>query len=140
MNPTLLKGNCHADDRGNLKYNNGFNASEVKRIYIIENNATTFNRGWQGHKVEQRWFSAISGSFKIQLIKVDDWVNPSSNLNPFVFQVFSETFDVLHVPSGYISCIKSEEENSKLLVMSDYLLGESKDEYRYPLDQFNCTK
>ena len=30
-------------------------------------------RRWQGHKVEQRWFSAMNGIFEIELIKVDDW-------------------------------------------------------------------
>ncbi|RXR17779.1 sugar epimerase [Flavobacterium amnicola] len=140
MNPILLKGNCHSDDRGNLKYNNDFDASEVKRTYIIENKSTVFKRGWQGHKVEQRWFSALSGSFQIQLIKVDDWEHPSGTLEPFVFQLESETLDVLHIPAGYISCIQAMEENSKLLVMADYLLGQISDEFRYTLDQFNCTK
>jgi len=140
MNPILLKGNCHTDDRGNLKYNNDFDASEVKRTYIIENKSTVFKRGWQGHKVEQRWFSALSGSFQIQLIKVDDWEHPSTTLNPFVFQLESKTLDVLHIPAGYISCIQATEENSKLLVMADYLLGQISDEFRYALDQFNCTK
>ncbi len=140
MNPILLKGNCHTDDRGNVKYNNNFDASEVKRTYIIENKSTVFKRGWQGHQVEQRWFSALSGSFQIQLIKVDDWEHPSRTLNPFVFQLESETLDVLHIPAGYISCIQATKENSKLLVMADYLLGQISDEFRYDLDQFNCTK
>jgi len=140
MNPILLKGNCHTDERGNLKYKNNFDTSEVKRTYIIENKSTVFKRGWQGHKVEQRWFSALSGSFQIQLIKVDDWEHPSTTLNPFVFQLESKTLDVLHIPAGYISCIQATEENSKLLVMADYLLGQISDEFRYALDQFNCTK
>lgn len=140
MNPILLKGDCHTDDRGDLKYNNNFDASKVKRVYIIENKSTVFKRGWQGHKIEQRWFSALSGSFLIQLIKVDDWEDPSSTLIPFIFQLESETLDVLHIPSGYISCIQATDKNSKLLVMADYFLGQISDEFRYNLDQFNCTK
>ncbi|WP_375604959.1 WxcM-like domain-containing protein [Flavobacterium davisii] len=140
MNPILIKGNCYQDFRGDLKYNNNFDASGVKRIYIIENQKLGFKRGWQGHKIEQRWFSVINGSFKIMLIEVDDWENPNSNLEPIIFNLDSQTFDVLHTPSGYITCIEALEENSKLLVLADYLLGELDDEYKFALDFFNCTK
>jgi dTDP-4-dehydrorhamnose 3,5-epimerase-like enzyme len=140
MKPTLIQGNCHQDERGSLKYNNDFNALEIKRIYTIENANIQFKRGWQGHKVEQRWFSAVSGKFTIQLIQVDDWERPDSKLEPFVFKLSSETLDILHVPAGYISCIQSESENAKLLVMADFSLGEIKDEYKYALEQFECTK
>ena len=140
MEPTLIHGNCHQDDRGCLKYNNDFNALEIKRIYTIENADIQFKRGWQGHKIEQRWFSVVTGKFIIQLIKVDNWENPDSKLKPFVFELSSENLDFLHVPSGYISCIQSKEENSKLLVMADFSAGEINDEYRYALDQFECTK
>ena len=140
MEPKLANGNCHSDERGSLKYNNDFNATEIKRMYVIENANVQFERGWQGHKIEQRWFSAMVGKFRIQLIKLDDWENPNSKLKPFVFKLSSETLNVLHVPSGYISCIQSEEENAKLLVMTDFSLGEVNDEYRYALEQFECTK
>lgn len=140
MKPSLIQGNCHQDERGSLKYNNDFNALEIKRIYTIENVDIQIKRGWQGHKVEQRWFSVVSGKFSIQLIKVDNWENPDSKLKPFIFELTSDTFDVLHVPSGYISCIQSEEENAKLLVMADFSLGEINDEYKYALEQFECTK
>lgn len=109
-------------------------------MYVIENKNPNFKRGWQGHKIEQRWFSAMTGSFEIKLINVDDWGNPSSDLKPYVFFLSSENLDVLHIPQGYISCIQSKEETAKLLVMSDYLLGEIKDEYKYPLEHFMCTK
>ena len=140
MLPTIIKGSCHSDYRGNLKFNNDFSAIQIKRMYVIENESTDFRRGWQGHKIEQRWFSAITGSFEIQLINVDDWSNPDSNLKPYIFILSSENLDILHIPHGYISCIQSKDENAKLLVMSDYLLGEINDEYKYPLEHFMCTK
>jgi len=140
MLPKVINGNQHTDARGILKYNNDFDASEIKRVYCIENKDTQFKRGWQGHRIEQRWFSAVSGAFEIQLIKIDDWENPSPMLKPNVFKLSCDTMDVLHVPSGYVSCIQAVEEHSKLLVMADYSLGEIKDEFRYPLEQFSCTK
>lgn len=137
MKPKLVDGNFHSDQRGTLFYNNDFNATAIKRIYVIENKDTDFVRGWQGHKIEQRWFSAIRGSFKIQLIKIDNWENPSKDLKAFTFLLYSDKLDVLHTPEGYISSIQSLENNSRLLVMADYPLGEVKDEYRYNIDYFH---
>ena len=137
MIPKIIKGNSHTDARGTLFYNNDFDASAIKRIYVIENNGTDFIRAWQGHKIEQRWFSAMKGSFKIKLIKIDHWDQPSKNLEKLTFTVNAEKLDVLHVPKGYVSSIQSLEEGSKLLVMADHLLGEIKDEYRYDVDYFN---
>ncbi|MNQ47698.1 hypothetical protein D3C85_615520 [compost metagenome] len=136
MIPEIITGNIHSDQRGTLSYNNDFNASVIKRVYIIENINTDFIRAWQGHKIEQRWFSAINGSFKIQLIKIDDWEKPSRDIKPFTFILSSGKLDVLHIPEGYVSSIQSLEPDSKLLVMANYLLGETKDEFRYDADYF----
>ena len=45
-------------------------------MYFIENIDTVITRARQGHEIEQRWFSAVVGEFKIELIKIDDWKNP----------------------------------------------------------------
>lgn len=137
MEPKLIKGNCHSDERGLLFYNNDFDSAAIKRFYIVQNITVNFIRGWQGHKIEQRWFSAVSGKFKIELIKIDTWENPSKTLEKHVFYIDSEKMDVIHVPPGYISSIQSLETNAKLLVMADYLLGEIQDEFRYDIDYFN---
>ena len=136
MVPKLISGKSYKDDRGQLNYNNSFDLSQIKRFYTIENHETSFNRGWQGHRIEQRWFTAVSGSFKIQLILIDNWNDPSILLNEKTFKIDNETLDVLHIPPGYISSIKSLKNNSKLLVMSDYKLNEIKDEYRFPVNYF----
>ena len=136
MIPKIITGGFHSDQRGTLFYNNDFDTSPIKRVYVIENIDTDFIRGWQGHKIEQRWFSAIKGSFRIQLIAIDNWEQPSKDCKLFTFIINSEKLDVLHVPKGYVSSIQSLEEGAKLLVMSDYLLGETKDEYRYESDYF----
>lgn len=137
MKPKIINGNCHIDIRGKLNFNNDFNLSEIKRVYTIENSSTEFRRGWQGHKIEQRWFTAIEGRFEIKIIIIDNWENPDFKLEPFVFELNSEKFDVLHIPSGCISCIQALEINSKLLVFADYFLGEIEDEYRFSLEYFN---
>ncbi len=134
--PKLIKGNSFTDIRGTINFNNSFDASEIKRMYIIQNFSIDFLRGWQGHKIEQRWFSAIQGSFEIYLIAVDNWEVPSRNLKPIMYNLEGTTMDVLHIPAGYVSCIKSIEHDSKLMSMSNYALGEINDEFKYNIDIF----
>jgi dTDP-4-dehydrorhamnose 3,5-epimerase-like enzyme len=136
MTPKLIIGNSHSDERGTLFYNNDFDAKAIKRIYIIENKNTGFIRAWQGHKIEQRWFSAIAGSFEIKLIAIDNWENPSLDLRIESFILKSNSMGVLHIPKGFVSSIQALEERSKLLVMSDFCLGEINDEYRFDVGYF----
>jgi dTDP-4-dehydrorhamnose 3,5-epimerase-like enzyme len=136
MVPRIINGGSHSDTRGTVRFNNSFDATAIKRIYLIENNETTFVRGWQGHRIEQRWFSVLQGSFKIELIAIDNWENPSKGLKPLSFSVNAETLDVLHVPQGYVTSIQALKEGAKLLVMADYLLGTIQDEYRFDIDYF----
>lgn len=136
MLPKIISGGSHSDTRGTVRFNNPFDATAIKRIYLIENNKITLVRGWQGHRIEQRWFSVMQGSFKIELIAIDNWEHPSRDLKSLSFFVNNEMLDVLHVPQGYVSSIQALEEGAKLLVMSDYLLGEVKDEFRYDIDYF----
>lgn len=132
----LIKGSNHQDSRGLLTFNNDFDASLVKRVYTIENFSTDFIRGWQGHRVEQRWFACMKGSFEIQTIELDNFENPSEQLNINTYLLTEKTLDILHVTSGHLTSIRALERQSKLLVMADYAVNEIQDEYRFPLDYF----
>ena len=136
MIPTLIKGMNYKDKRGILSFNNDFDMSSIKRIYSIKNVNTSFVRAWQGHAIERRWFSVVKGSFEIKLIKIDNWENPTKSLEVFSRIINDENFDVLCVPGGYVSSIQALEENSKLLLMSDYRLGDIEDEYRFDSNYF----
>ena len=137
MQPQIIKGNHHKDDRGTLTFNNDFNALGIKRVYTIENESLDFLRAWQGHQIEQRWFSAVAGSCKIKLIEIDDWKNPTKDLPILEFILNSENLDILHVPRGFATSIQSLEDHSKLLLFADYQLGEIQDEYRFASNYFN---
>jgi dTDP-4-dehydrorhamnose 3,5-epimerase-like enzyme len=140
MLPQIISGNFHSDERGVLYYNNKYNASAIKRLYIIENRDTDFIRAWQGHKIEQRWFCSVNGRFEINIIEIDKWDNPSKNLKQCVFTISDDKLDVLYIPPGYISSIRSLTDDAKLLVMADYEIGEIKDEYRYDPEYFHVNK
>lgn len=140
MDLKLVIGNRFADSRGVLAYNNDFDASAIKRIYFIENVDTNFVRAWQGHKIEQRWFTAVSGSFEIRIIAIDDWDSPAVDLKQEVFILSSNNLNVLQIPRGHITSIQALEENSKLMVMADYLMGENNDEQRFLPNYFQEKK
>ena len=112
--PKIIKGNSYTDSRGTLIYNNLFDSSEIKRMYIIQNSSTEVFRGWQGHKIEQRWFSSVQGEFEIDLIEVDNWETPSRGLQSVKYNLGSDKMNVLHVQPGFVSCIRSKKPDSKL--------------------------
>lgn len=136
MVPKIISGGRHKDARGSLCFNNDFDATAIKRIYVIENVSSEFVRAWRGHQIEERWFSAIAGSFAIELIAIDDWDAPSPNLKRMPFELHSTALDVLHIPAGYVSSIQALEAGSKLLVMANYAMGELDDEYRFEVGYF----
>lgn len=137
MVPVIIKGGFFEDDRGSLKFNNNFDTSSIKRLYIIQNKNCEIIRGWQGHKVEQRWFTALVGDFVIRVIKINNWNNPAKNSDILTFELNSSQLDVLHVPFGYVTSIQSKSRENKLLVMSDHKLNQIEDEYRFSSDWFS---
>lgn len=134
--PSLIKGGVYSDKRGTLFFNNDFDLSLIKRMYIIQNENLDIIRGWQGHKIEQRWFNVIQGGFKIEIMHINNWESPSLEAEILEFELNEDDLDVLHIPSGYITSIQSLVKDAKLLVMSDFLLGENNDEYRFDYQYF----
>lgn len=126
-----LTGGSHEDERGIILFNNALDLSLAKRMYVIENKETEICRAWQGHQIECRWFVAVQGMFEIRLVKIDDFENPSDDLEVQNFIIKSSSMDSLFVQKGYASSIQALELKSKLVVFSDYLLGEVKDDYRF---------
>ena len=56
--PTLLHGSKHKDERGELNYNNNFDISPVKRMYIIKHPDKSVVRAWQVIKKSINIFNA----------------------------------------------------------------------------------
>lgn len=131
MIPKLIHGGSHSDNRGTLTFNNDFDATSIKRMYTIENADVHSIRGWQGHKMEHRWFSAINGAFKIQILSIDYFEKGLKVLQPYCFVLKADQMDILHVPAGFVSSIQALEVGAKLLVLADYNVGEVDDEYRF---------
>lgn len=128
----LIAGNIFKDERGSLAFLNEFSLKSIVRFYEITPENTSIIRAWQGHKKESKWFYCTQGAFEIKLIKLDDFENPSNNLQIHTIQLDDNSPRVLKVPGGYVNGFKSLKINSKLMVFSDFDLEASKnDDYRY---------
>lgn len=127
----FLKGGFSEDERGCVSFNNTLDLNLVKRMYVIENKDAEICRAWQAHQIEKRWFVAITGTFEIRIVKIDDFENPSENLEPQNFILKGKTMDSLFIDSGFASSIKALELNSKLVVFSNFHLDEIKDDYKF---------
>lgn len=135
--PQTITGGSATDHRGTISFVNGFDMSQVRRFYMIENSDTQIVRGWRAHRIEQRWFHVIQGEFKIGLVEIDNWENPSKRL-PIAYYILStKNMEVFHIPVGYAISIQALEADSKLLVFADQTMENVKlDDYLFPVDYF----
>ena|SRR5690606_3587056 len=132
-----IKGGIAKDERGEIRFVNAFDMSAVKRFYIIRNSDVELIRGWRGHRIEQRWFYVLSGSFEFNIVKIDNWEAPTENLSVGKLFLRADELSVLHIPAGYATAIRATEPNAELLVYGDYGIEHaSQDDYTWELDYF----
>ena len=135
FNALLREGDKSNDDRGILFHNNDFDLSPIRRVYVIENKNTNYFRGWKGHKIENRWFTCVKGKIRVYLTSIENLENRIEKYQ--YFELNEDKMDVLFVPSGHATLIKQITANSRIMVFSDWLIGESNDEnLRWPNNIF----
>ena len=132
--PKIIEGGIHNDERGELRYNNQFDLSPVKKMYIIKHPDKSVVRAWQGHQKEHKYFQCLKGSFVVAWKKIDDFENPDDQ-NKAEYKILSENKnEVLSIPPGYANGLKAVENNSEIMVFSNKNLEEAAD------DQFKFDK
>jgi len=132
LNAKLIDGGIFNDERGTLNFVNDFDLSPIKRFYFITNVNTDMIRALQGHQIESRWFYCTEGSFDVRLIKIDNWDQPSKKQQVEIFTLKASEPKVLYIPQGYLNGFKAFEDHSKLMILSNYMLGKIPDDsYRY---------
>ena len=118
----------HADARGNLRFCNDFDMSEVKRFYTISNSKAEPKRGWIGHKRETKWFFPLKGTTVIRIRPMED--DECSNVqNVRMFELREDEPKVLKVPGGNWFLIE-QDGNAEVQVFSNCKVGE------FPNDDF----
>lgn len=133
----LILGNRFSDDRRLLSFINNFSLRPIIRFYEITPKNTSVVRAWQAHKNESKWFYCTHGSFKINLVKLDSFENPSDNLNVCTYELNTEEPQVLYIPGGYANGFKALSDGSKLMVFSNFDLEASKlDDFRFETEKW----
>lgn len=120
-----IDGEIFTDERGSIASVNGFDAEAIRRFYIISHPDTDVVRGWNGHQFERKWFYCIKGAFRLAIVKIDNWNNPSPTLKPEIFRLSATKSRIVAIPAGYASCMKADEPGSIIMVLSDKTLSES---------------
>ncbi|WP_407405147.1 sugar epimerase [Chryseobacterium sp.] len=132
-----IQGGIAKDQRGQIRFVNDFDMSLVKRFYIIKNADIELIRGWRAHRIEQRWFYVLSGSFAVDIVEIDNWDKPSQELLVEKRILKADESQVIHFSKGYGTAFQALEENSELLVFVDFGIDNAPlDDYTYPLDYF----
>jgi len=130
-------GGSAKDHRGQIRFVNDFDMSQVKRFYIIKNADLELIRGWRAHRIEQRWFYVLSGSFSVDIVEIDNWELVSKDLPVEKMVLNLHDNKVLHLSAGYGTAFQALEADSELLVFSDYGIENAPlDDYTYSLDYF----
>lgn len=128
----LINGGVAVDDRGQLTFANEFNFENVKRFYMVENHRQGFIRAWHGHKKEAKYAFVCSGSALVCTVKVDNWENPSKNLDINRIVISSKNPKILYIPAGYANGFMSLTNDTKIIFFSSSTLEESAgDDYRF---------
>lgn len=112
----FIEGGIAKDWRGEIRFVNEFDMSQVRRFYTIRNYDTQLVRGWRAHKIEKRCFFALSGRFTVYIVLIDNWENASPHLPVERIVLSAEDHQLLHLSSGYCTAFQTLEEGSELLV------------------------
>jgi dTDP-4-dehydrorhamnose 3,5-epimerase len=131
--PELLRGGLAVDDRGEVAFVNEFAFADVKRFYTVSNHAQGFVRAWHAHRNEGKYVLVVSGAALVCCVEIDDWDNPSADLDVKRFVLSERSPAVLRIPPGYANGFMTLSPDAKLLFFSTSTLEESLgDDVRFP--------
>jgi dTDP-4-dehydrorhamnose 3,5-epimerase len=128
MEPELLHGDLAVDDRGEIGFVNDFDFADVKRFYTVANHEPGFVRAWHGHRREAKYVLAISGAALVCCIQIDDWEDPSPDLDVRRFVLSERRPAMLRVPPGFVNGFMTLTAGAKLIFFSTSTLAESLDD------------
>lgn len=136
--PSIIRGGVAVDDRGQVAFVNDFDFAGVKRFYTVSNHTRGFVRAWHGHKQEAKFATVIAGSMLVCCVRIDDWNQPSPDLDIKRFVLSDISPAVLYIPAGYANGFMSLTEGAKITFYSTATLQESlNDDIRFDARYWN---
>tara|TARA_Y100000588_G_C13795468_1_gene728531 strand:+ start:222 stop:680 length:459 start_codon:yes stop_codon:yes gene_type:complete len=133
-----ISGDSAVDDRGKLNFCNDFDMKAVRRFYTVSNHSAQFIRAWHGHEYEAKFVYVASGAAMLAAVKIDNWKEPSKNLEISKFFLSEEKPGVLHIPSGYAHGSMTLKSRTQIVFFSTSTLTDSiDDDMRYPYNYWD---
>jgi dTDP-4-dehydrorhamnose 3,5-epimerase-like enzyme len=130
--PVLLTGDLAVDDRGEVAFVNDFGFIDVRRFYTVKNHRQGFIRAWHAHRHEAKYLTVVEGAALVGAVKIDDWDNPSKELNVERHILSAQRPRVLYIPGGYANGFMSLTADARLVFFSTKTVAESLgDDIRY---------
>ncbi len=130
--PYLIEGGLAVDDRGQVVFVNDFDFKGVKRFYSVSNHTAGFVRAWHGHKKEAKYVLVPQGAAILGAVAIDNWDNPSKELEVHRFVLAAQKPSILYIPAGYANGFMTLTSDTQLMFFSTSSLEESKgDDFRY---------
>jgi len=127
-----MNGDLFVDDRGEVGFVNDFDMTSVKRFYTVANHRAGFIRAWHAHKKEAKYVTVVGGAALVAAVEVDNWQEPSADLEVHRHVLAAVKPAVLYIPSGYANGFMTLREDTTLMFFSTTTLAESHgDDYRY---------
>lgn len=132
--PKVINGGIAVDDRGVLRFVNGFDFVGVKRFYQIQNHRKGFIRAWHGHEKDGKYVYVVKGS---ALIGVMPLTYPEG-MTPLKFCLSDVLPKILYIPPGYYNGAMTLSDDTIIQYFSTATLEETKgDDIRLPYDKWN---
>ncbi len=130
-----ITGAISKDERGTVKFINGFNFKGIKRFYQIENTDTKIIRAFHGHMKEAKYVYVVSGAILLCTVFLDNVKNPSKENKVERFVLKAGNPQIIYIPSSYANGFKALAPNTKVVFFSTSTLEESMDDdFRFPPD------
>ena len=133
----LIPGATAVDDRGRVRFCNGFDFAGVQRFYVVSNHEPRFIRAWHCHKAEGKYAVVGSGAALFAIVEVEDWDTPD-RAAPIERLVLSEDKpDVLAIPGGHAHGFMTLAPQTRIFFSTAPLEESAGDDYRYPHDYWD---
>lgn len=132
---SMIRGGLHKDHRGFVQFVNDFRPKAADRFYVLHPAVVGEIRGWVGHRIETKWFFAVSGAVDIAVAAPVNWTEPERSAGVSRYSLLADQPAVLAVPPGHFTAIIARAPNAALAVFSTGgIESANDDDYRLPAD------
>lgn len=137
--PRLIEGGISVDDRGTVRYVNGFDFAGVKRFYVLQNHQVGYVRAWHGHKTEAKWVTVTHGAAVVCAVPIADMYELEREgdgfSKPRLFRCVMTAAkpQVLYIPPGYANGHMALVPETQVMHFSSLTMEEAAgDDIRWP--------